>query len=563
MSTEPDDRPEYLQRFFPRHEPPPPGVMSATALPPSQAKPYALKALNAELEELAEARQGTRNDRLNKAGFSLAQLVAGGYLDRDDTWAALHTVALAVGLDETEVEKTLRSAFAAGAREPRVVAQREGHAPPPATVLHLADVGEDLGVEEEEFWTARPVHAHLHQFARSRRAAPWAVLGAALARVVVVTPPMVMLPPLVGTDASLNLFIAIVGASGAGKGAAVGAASDALRVGPVNSFPVGSGEGLTHLFVRRTKEGIEQHTYAVLANVGEVDTVAALNARQGSTLQSVLRMAYMGEEFGFGYADPSKRLVVARHTYRLALMVGVQPKRAAALFDDVDGGTPQRFVFTPAEDPGAPDMAPVEPKPWKWTAPALPSRQTNNHMWLPVCDTAKDAVDAGRLARIRGEQPPLDGHALLARLKVAAALALLDGRAEVGEDDWRLSATVMAVSNHTRNHIETELRLAKRATNEARADAEGDRDVIRSERVEAAAIKTVVRRVRRLLPASSGGMTHSAIRSALTRGQRDQLEAALTVLLDAGHIEVEETTQLSTGGGGAGHRYRASNAGPS
>ena len=41
------------------------------------------------------------------------------------------------------------------------------------------------------------------------------------------------------------------------------------------------------------------------------------------------------------------------------MVVGVQPLRAGPLFDDVDAGTPQRFVWLPTDDPGAPKQRPA------------------------------------------------------------------------------------------------------------------------------------------------------------------------------------------------------------
>jgi len=99
-------------------------------------------------------------------------------------------------------------------------------------------------LELDTFWRARPVLAHLHAFARARRVAPWALLGVTLARVVAVVPPVVVLPSLVGSYGSLNLFVGVVGRSGAGKGTAESAAVDAVPLpGPVATATIGSGEG--------------------------------------------------------------------------------------------------------------------------------------------------------------------------------------------------------------------------------------------------------------------------------------------------------------------------------
>ena len=45
------------------------------------------------------------------------------------------------------------------------------------------------------------------------------------------------------------------------------------------------------------------------------------------------------------------------------MIVGVQPLRAAPIFEDADAGTPQRFVWFPVSDPDRPKERPEEPPP--------------------------------------------------------------------------------------------------------------------------------------------------------------------------------------------------------
>lgn len=224
--------------------------------------------------------------------------------------------------------------------------------------------------EHDEFWTSRPELAHLRDFARARRAAPWAVLGCALTRVVAHVEPFVTLPPIIGGDASLNLFLGLVGPSGGGKGAAEAAAKDAVRFTRLLETPpveagVGSGEGIAHTYLRYVpgKKGepgtVEQHNTRAIFRAPEVDTLAALKGRQGSTLLPKLRDAWIGDALGFAYADVTRRLDLRAHQYRLCLIVGIQPNRAAVLLDDADGGTPQRFLWLPTMDPHVPAQAQI------------------------------------------------------------------------------------------------------------------------------------------------------------------------------------------------------------
>jgi hypothetical protein len=130
---------------------------------------------------------------------------------------------------------------------------REPAATPPVTVLEPgAPAPASVPVEKHEadFWQAMPALAHIREFALARMASPWAVLGVCLLRQLAVIPPHVVLPPTIGGRASLNSIVALVGPSGAGKGAAEAAAEEALEYleRSVYQVPIGSGAGITHQY---------------------------------------------------------------------------------------------------------------------------------------------------------------------------------------------------------------------------------------------------------------------------------------------------------------------------
>jgi putative DNA primase/helicase len=82
---------------------------------------YALAALQAEHDRVAAAGSGARNAALNRAAFSLGQLVGSGALDRAEVEDALRAAAQVCGLDPRETEATLKSGLEAGILEPRAV----------------------------------------------------------------------------------------------------------------------------------------------------------------------------------------------------------------------------------------------------------------------------------------------------------------------------------------------------------------------------------------------------------------------------------------------------------
>ena len=85
----------------------------------AQGRSYAMAALRAETERVAVARPGTRNDTLNRAAFSLGQLVVAGLLPPIPVITGLISAATHAGLSEDEASRTVRSGLAGGARKPR------------------------------------------------------------------------------------------------------------------------------------------------------------------------------------------------------------------------------------------------------------------------------------------------------------------------------------------------------------------------------------------------------------------------------------------------------------
>jgi hypothetical protein len=120
--------PEALVTFIRKSGQPAPGIgaqAAAKVRSPAETgiRKYGDAALEKELRDLANAVPGGRNDALNKATFSLAQLVAGGALDETTVRAQLEAAALNIGLDIGEVRKTIDSGIASGLKQPRTFAR--------------------------------------------------------------------------------------------------------------------------------------------------------------------------------------------------------------------------------------------------------------------------------------------------------------------------------------------------------------------------------------------------------------------------------------------------------
>lgn len=99
--------------------------MSQNGHRPPRAKLLNIRPLMAALlcaqnsSAFPKAKEGTRNDRLNKAAYALGQLVAVGALDVDETATMLIAEGQLLGLGATERERTVASGLNAGMEQPR------------------------------------------------------------------------------------------------------------------------------------------------------------------------------------------------------------------------------------------------------------------------------------------------------------------------------------------------------------------------------------------------------------------------------------------------------------
>lgn len=411
---------------------------------------------------------------------------------------------------------------------------------------HSSVSDEERGeISEETFWKSRTVLEHIHTFARARIVAPWALLGCVLARVLVTVSPQVQLPALTGGRASLNLFVALSGPSGSGKDASYGASEDCLDYGPVghSDKPLGTGEGLAAMFVRwdaKAKEMV-QYNVSSLVFVGEIDTLGAIGSRQGATVLPMLRQAAMGQTLGFANAHEDTTRIVQGHTYRLCLVAGLQPTRSGVLLHDRNGGTPQRFIYMPTVDADTPDFEPDEPDVWKWRRPDF--RPAGGSAFSPITlklpAHIKESIKAGRRMGARGQAPPVDSHSMLTREKVAAGLAILDGRTEVTDDDWALSGVIMTVSDRTRAMCAQALKAESQKENVGKALQEAERTLIVADRVDEEAVKRLSGRIKNRLQGEREGLLHGDLCRTVASRDRQHLESSLTALIRAGEIAME------------------------
>lgn len=392
---------------------------------------------------------------------------------------------------------------AAGRAVAEVAGIRRAHVKPSSPPSNVDPVTGEITQTPQDmlgdaFWTARPELAHIRQAARSRLVAPTAVLGAVLARIAAFTPPSSCVPPLVGGEAPLSLYIAFRGRSGAGKSSPVSAATALLPdipPGCAGPLALGSGEGLVEAYLELVEETDDngkkrkvkhQTRHGVLFMLDEGQALGEMASRKGSTIMPTLRTAWSGGDPGQANASAETRRSLPSNSYALGLISLWQDKAAAQLLADVDGGTPQRFVWMPTDDPGASADTPPWPGRLTWIRPpmmAMGGRVQPNP--LDVHPSIAREVAEARAAglRLELELRELDAHRLLNKLKLAGVLAILNGRHNIDLEDWDLAERVLTMSDSVRDWVVSE---ASRRRAEAE-DAVIQRTVTRDAVVEKSA----------------------------------------------------------------------------
>lgn len=436
--------------------------------------------------------------------------------------------------------------------------------------------------DETAFWEARAELAVIRDWARARLVSPWALLAEVSARVVAALPAGVMLPATVGSRVGAGLYALIVSPSGVGKSSAHGVAAEVLPVpGLYCADLAGTGEGVTDHFVEWVKDGesgervegaqpsgggrLCWRNRSVLLFADEIEAVAAMFERKGTTLASFMRAGWNSARYGFSYRDKAKRTFLPPLGYRVCATVGATPDLARVLLDRADDGTPQRWAFLPGTDPHMP-AGPAVPEPGSSLAAWHPPVAPQHPVIIP--ESVREHIRQHHVRRHRGEITIalLDAHANLSRLKWALALAALRegleprspaaGRYEVTEEDWRLAGVIMAKSDQVRGGLLEAARRKAEKDNAARGRSEGQRDVAREDEADERRTDAAAGRIMERLMRNGEWTPGGPLRNALSRPQREVFDDAIARLTEENLIESRETGRDDSGHGGKGTEYR-------
>lgn len=313
---------------------------------------------------------------------------------------------------------------------------------------------------KDAFWDCRESLAFIKVLSQQTLVSRWTLLGVAIQRTLHTVPWWIHYLAFRG-PAPLNTLVAFVGPTGTGKtlgGSVLGSHMIFPDSDPENIYAKswtgfvepGSGEAMPDYYVAAApKDGDEldekdlafdkkvwaHPNHAAAFSFDEVGMLDARNARQGSSINDYMKQGYSGSEFG-RVLKGRKGTLLQPHTYRFTCGVNLQPARAGSFFTDseVAGGFPSRFLWFNTQDETLKrSFEVVELEPFR--AGFVDWEDVDSIRALPEMEEAhKDQ----HFASMRGEVQAIDSHLLLTRAKVACALGVLDGRAELNKEDWEL-----------------------------------------------------------------------------------------------------------------------------
>ncbi|CAM3283798.1 bifunctional DNA primase/polymerase [Mycobacterium intermedium] len=414
----------------------------------------------------------------------------------------------------------------------------------------------------EEFWAAHPVLTHIRDAAHRGLNSADAVLGAILARLAAHVDPAVTVDTGIKAPMPLSMFVGLVSSAGGGKSSACAAAERLLELclpdpltpnliaaheTPVER-PVGTGPGVAEAFMgtvvdpgdptgkikRREQVG---HKLLLHSDEGAGLVAGILDTKNANRIGPVLRAAWTGSVLGDGNASADRRRVV--RDYVVGLVAGFQLEALAALStaEQMEYGTPQRFLYLAATDPAIPDDAPVDPGQLEVKLPTRPLRYS---------DELQQQVRAEVLHRARGladDEDPMHAHRPAMTARLAALLVVLcdPGRTVIEAGDVQLAEMLLNISVCIHERAMDYRREREAAERERQAEARIQEQVATAAAVDdrEARLDRLGERILRRVNEAGGTAMWSGrrgLRQKFKSNERQLADIALSRLVDRGAV---------------------------
>ncbi|ANO17381.1 hypothetical protein B9M85_01205 [Mycobacteroides abscessus] len=368
-------------------------------------------------------------------------------------------------------------------------------------------------VQHEWIFTATPGLSQVAAAADARAVARWGMLASLLPRVAAKIPATVRLIPSGAELADLptgpttqgtaiNVYCVAVSPPSSGKTVSLIAASGLMP--GVRTLPPGTGEGVLKEFPKVSPDGDDgdvsdgapafgapgEDLSSLLLETDEIDVFVGEMMRQGSKTSGWYRSMWMGGEIGNTASGADRRSFIAAHTYRFGILLGAQPDALAPMFGETGRGTPQRFIWLPAQKSvkrgtyperlqvaevhwfnGNPSMIPDTgaPKAPVWVVP--PAAAEEALLMDAIAGATANPTEAPSAADPAASIA--SNHATLNQLKISVLLATLDGLTQPQDVHWYCAGAIMAVRRAMIYDLVEESRKVRREAARVRGEENG------------------------------------------------------------------------------------------
>lgn len=307
----------------------------------------------------------------------------------------------------------------------------------------------------DAFWERLPWLTTIRDIGDAMLVPPDTVLAAVVARYGSMLPiGSGFASGLVSQVSTLNMFVASIGLSGAGKTTASAAARSMLDetrapADWIEGCPA-TGEGIAEAFYgsvevegsngkpKYVRERVRNNVYLFEDEGKRLHEIAE---RGGQTMFSVIRSLISGATIG-GLAATQERTRIVNPPYCASLFIGYQPSTVQALLQMDGDGTLQRVWFVSAHYPYSDDGCAAT------TAPTFYVPKTATVIQFP--EWVRKYLRACRVARERDPDNAQAGHENILRCKLASLLILMheegNNRRLDFEVAWDLAGTMVDTS---------------------------------------------------------------------------------------------------------------------
>ena len=422
------------------------------------------------------------------------------------------------------------------------VPQAQGNQTAREIVLKMMEQVENL--DDRSFWNSRESLKKIYALGRKKVIAPYSLLGMVLMRVMHGIPWNVYYRSFRGAH-PMNSLGAFVGPTGTGKSLTLDIVSDyiAFSDSPTSMggdgtwtsvIEPGSGEAIPEHYMAwyedetgKKRKDWKNSNHSALFAFDEIGMLESRQAREGATIIEFAKQGWSGGVLGRELASGRGTMLLPR-SYRFGLFANIQPARAGILFtaSAISGGLPSRFLFFSTQDSNAQKEYDDSPA----TVFRLPQVNWVGVEYIDALPSMNEAHKAESFQSVNGGLDELDSHLLLTRAKVAVALAVMDGRSELIEEDWELSRFVINHSKETRAHVLQVLKGTFGKEIAKQGEAAGLKSAIAAEVADNRMVLHVAERIKQLRAEGVPETGERGLKKRLRNNQRQFFQDALTYL---------------------------------